>query len=472
MKGRTAPKRLARTLSDPFADQAPPTERTDLLQLRDLVTFLNFALDESPIQVKQCCHELSNKIREISHFPNDFIDETGILAAIGRVFASSRDPAVLEIVLDGLNHLLSRSVHGQAVVGMQNPEATCLDLLACPAPAVRRGACGFITALCQTPDGAKFVGESSILRCIIETMRQIMGEFADAITVPEMALGFFGDCFVILQAVAYNCENGFEPLLPVYFEILDQVFDWVHGYRSYPDVISTFVYIALLHFEPEILREKWILEKILPLMEDPVNRACFRPILGLCTQLLRCETAEFDLPELLPPAFVHHCVNLYVHPEFHELDYLDFFINFALIDSCCLDILLENVELLPFCCLQAGEGTVREQRAVRRLFWSLLYIATVDQMDKFMSVICEFLADSFDDDDTDNFVRDALGAVDKVLIKIEIKGLQAHDIDQRFMREVIPRIPELATGGASQRIMEAAQAILKHHIDIVEPYLE
>jgi hypothetical protein len=203
-----------------------------------------------------------------------------------------------------------------------------------------------------------------------------------------------------------------------------------------------------------------------------VNRACFRPILCLCTQLLRCDDLEFDLADLLPAAFVRHCVTRYVNAKFHELEYLDFFINFVMISGCCIDVLLENAVLLPFCCEQASEGTVSAQRTVRRLFWALLYVTTVKQMDRFRPSICEFLADSFDDDHTDHFIRDASEAVNKVLVKSEIKSLHGTEIYEQFLSEVVPRVAELTSESYSQEISNRALAGLTCHADIVEPYRE
>jgi hypothetical protein len=53
-----------------------------------------------------------------------------------------------------------------------------------------------------------------------------------------------------------------------------------------------------------------------------------------------------------------------------------------------------------------------------------LYVAPVEQMVRFPPLVCEFLRDSFDDDDAVNFIRDALEAVDPVFLKSEINNCQ------------------------------------------------
>jgi hypothetical protein len=59
---------------------------------------------------------------------------------------------------------------------------------------------------------------------------------------------------------------------------------------------------------------------------------------------------------------------MYVNPESDEFEYLDFFINSAMIGSRCVDLLLDSAGLLSFSREQASEGKIRAQRSVRWWF--------------------------------------------------------------------------------------------------------
>jgi hypothetical protein len=47
MKRGKSPKGIAGTLSDPLKETTAPVEDSDLIELRDLVTFLSFALESA-----------------------------------------------------------------------------------------------------------------------------------------------------------------------------------------------------------------------------------------------------------------------------------------------------------------------------------------------------------------------------------------------------------------------------------------
>jgi hypothetical protein len=466
-------KRISRNFSDSIPIQPKPSKTDGLPELQKLVQSLAFTLDHSPGCIKQTCYELSNKLKEILKFPNAFIDQTGLIQVISRVLVIRDDHATIDIILDGFTHLLSKSFYAQSVFGASNPESICLDLLVSPLPTVRRSICHLINALCQTPDGAYFVTRNSLFARLIEMMRDLMSEFPNESEVSEVAFGLFHDLIVILQSIALHLipdvESDLGPsfvdLLPHYFDVIRSTLAWGHGTRFRSDVLNTLVFIASLKYERRIIGECWLFDELAQLMADPVNRPCFRSIFALYTQLLMCEDWDVEWSSVIPTPLVDHCINLYVSPEFHEDDYIDFFINYVMLGNEMLANILQSDSLLEFCCEQVKKGTITVQRGVRHLFWVMLYVAMVNQMDLILPVIGDYLVDSFDDDNK-QFLFCVLTSINAVLRRISTCHLVQHEMYQMFMCEMIPHIKALAIDDWSDTIARLASDILHTHADL------
>jgi hypothetical protein len=78
----------------------------------------------------------------------------------------------------------------------------------------------------------------------------------------------------------------------------------------------------------------------------------------------------------------------------------------------------------------------------------------VEPSGRFLSSICEFLGDSFDDDEAASFIRKALEAGDTVSMEIEIEDLQGIELSRQSRSEVIPRVVELTSKSSSHKITD------------------
>jgi hypothetical protein len=82
------------------------------------------------------------------------------------------------------------------------------------------------------------------------------------------------------------------------------------------------------------------------------------------------------------------------------------------------------------------------------------HVATVEPSGRFLSCICEFVGDSFDDGEAASFIRGAFEAGNNVFTEIEIEDLQGIELSRQFRSEVIPRAVELTSERFSQKITD------------------
>jgi hypothetical protein len=406
---------------------------------------------------------MTNKIKEIPLFPDDFVTQSRILDLFGSLLAVRVDVKCCEIVLKGLLNLLSTSEFAIRSLISISPTKAILDYVDCPDVTVSRLMLFILQEICQIKEGAVYAASSGIIQQISNLMRQSCELFNAETFVDEVRLLQYDDFLNICYAFSYIAGQQFASDIQFFLDLLKMTLISCFSQRFNLKVIRIVLFLAKSHFEKEILCCDNLLESIINLLADGTKNPCFSAILQLCSQFLSSEENILDrfVVRCMSKEVICHCVTLFLenlHSDELLGPFLEFFTALAAVQSEELGFMLENEEFIPSLCkLITNRGGQLEQD-VLWLIWTMLYCAMRDQMEYILPLVVEVLSDSFLSDN-EEFLAVVLPGVGQVLKKISMR-VEKSTAAQDFLDMIVPCVIRLEDFDA-EKIRMMAQRIMR-----------
>ena len=412
--------------------------------------------DETPGELKVRLTEVSNTLKQISSFAEEFITSSGVVDFMWNAFLSSPDVCVA--VVPGLCHLMSKSPVFVKMIVERNPYVIC-SWITSSSSDIRRAGFQVLNELMESQLACEWVLSSGVMDAIDQNARELIELFNSNPRLGEAPIAAYEDVLGILHALAFRMRSSLTPLIDFYVAILENTVNCEYSFRFNISILRLILLLSANGFMERLVSCENLIKPVLNLLFDDVARPCYPYLIEFESEIVRCAPQEV-VENLVTNEALNKCVELFLGTtRDHQLlqACLRLFINVTVKSSSFVGLISDNERLWTSAIRIAVDGNVKLQEASLWFIWVVLGAASVSELEVLLPPVIDILPDSFLSDEVE-FLSTVLDSLSNVLHIIELSD----NLFQQFSNVFLSSLPDLIEF-PDPTIAEKAHAILERY---------